>query len=360
MPGASPQSGITETFRAHASRSSFFWLKTISVLPPRSAQCRPTSTAARATSRLKYYGRALSTALWPCSAARSAAPSCTSSLTTAKRFPTRGLRKAGRRSGRRSASVTFSTSRCCSRSYAQADPCNPEPNTSIRIANEPPAAPTTASGGKASEGRNREEPRRGPSRHIRFAADEPGRPHAPAPRARRAGALHHAGIPRHHDAADREEGGRGGREHLPSLRRQTAPPERAVPRGGPLGREAREGDGRAAGGTAGKARRARPRARPGSGARARGGAALLAAAPRRLARRREPQGRSGLPAGIGEPDRSGEGGRHGEARRGGGVGGGVAQHRLARGRSRVREGVAGDARGRDPGPGWRVGCDRGN
>src|SRR5256714_9690344 len=28
MPGASPQSGMTVTFRAHASRSSFFWLKT--------------------------------------------------------------------------------------------------------------------------------------------------------------------------------------------------------------------------------------------------------------------------------------------------------------------------------------------
>ena len=53
MPGARPQSGMIETLRARASASSAFCWKTISVLPPRSAQWMPASTAARETARLK-------------------------------------------------------------------------------------------------------------------------------------------------------------------------------------------------------------------------------------------------------------------------------------------------------------------
>ena len=48
MPGASPQSGITEIPLASASRWSFFCSSTISVFPPRSEKWEPASTAALA------------------------------------------------------------------------------------------------------------------------------------------------------------------------------------------------------------------------------------------------------------------------------------------------------------------------
>ena len=52
MPGASPQSGMTETPFAAACPSSFFCSSTISVLPPRSEKWQPPSTAARAMGAL--------------------------------------------------------------------------------------------------------------------------------------------------------------------------------------------------------------------------------------------------------------------------------------------------------------------
>ena len=52
IPGASPQSGITDTPLADAWASSFFCSNTISVFPPRSEKWQPASTAARAIGAL--------------------------------------------------------------------------------------------------------------------------------------------------------------------------------------------------------------------------------------------------------------------------------------------------------------------
>src|SRR5207249_11042605 len=102
---------------------------------------------------------------------------------------------------------------------------------------------------------------------VRFATDDPGRPHPRAARASGARALHRARLSRDHYATDREEGGRGGGDDLPPFHEQAALLQRDGPHGGSLGGTASEGRRRPQGGNAGEASRARPGGRDGEGGR---------------------------------------------------------------------------------------------
>src|SRR5205807_10083383 len=104
--------------------------------------------------------------------------------------------------------------------------------------------------------------------------------------------LHRARLSRDHYATDREEGRRGGGDDLPPFHEQAALLQRAVPHGGSLGGTTREGRRRPQGGTAREARRARPRARDGGGARGGRRPAVLHPKPRGPVGRGESQDRA--------------------------------------------------------------------
>src|SRR2546427_4416249 len=72
---------------------------------------------------------------------------------------------------------------------------------------------------------------------VRFATDDPGRPHPRAARASGARALHRARLSRDHYATDREEGRRGGGDDLPPFHEQAALLQRAVPPSEPRSEE---------------------------------------------------------------------------------------------------------------------------
>src|SRR5438477_766796 len=201
--------------------------------------------------------------------------------------------------------------------------------------------------------------RRNPACDVRFARDDSGRSHPPAPHPRRARVVHHRGLPSHDDAADCQEG-RGRRGHdLPALRLETAPAERAVPGGGTLGGASGKGSGRAQGGSPREAGGAGPGTGRRSGAGAGRRAVVLRATPCGPARRRESQGRPRLPPRSREPHGARQGGWLGEAWGCRIVGRRVAWCDVARDRAGGGSRVAREPRGRGPVARRRLGRGRG-